>query len=41
MTEEEKALSGMLYYAKEESLQKERERSQELSFEYNLSLIHI
>ena len=35
MTEEEKALSGMLYYAKEESLQKERERSQELSFEYN------
>ncbi|HCR84476.1 MAG TPA: maltose acetyltransferase [Lachnospiraceae bacterium] len=35
MTEEEKALAGMLYYAKEERLQKERERSQELSFEYN------
>ncbi len=35
MTEEEKALSGMLYYAKEENLQRERERSQELSFLYN------
>ena len=35
MTEEEKALAGMLYYAKEESLQKERERSQELSYAYN------
>ncbi len=35
MTEEQKALSGMLYYAKEESLQRERIRSQELSFQYN------
>lgn len=35
MTEEEKALAGMLYVAKEENLQKERIRSQELSFEYN------
>ena len=35
MTEEEKALAGYLYLAKEEELQKERERSQELSYEYN------
>lgn len=35
MTEEEKALAGLLYYAKEEKLQKERQRSQELSFQYN------
>ena len=35
MTEEEKALAGYLYLAKEETLQRERERSQELSYEYN------
>ena len=35
MTEEEKALAGYLYLAKEKELQKERERSQELSYEYN------
>ena len=35
MTEEEKALAGILYYAKEKNLCKERERSQELSFTYN------
>ena len=35
MTEEEKALAGYLYDAQEESLGKERLRSQELSFDYN------
>ena len=35
MTEEEKALAGQLYFAREESIQKERVRSQELSYEYN------
>ena len=34
MTEEEKALAGQLYFAREESIQKERVRSQELSYEY-------
>ena len=35
MTEEEKALAGYLYDAQEESLGKERLRSQELSYDYN------
>ncbi len=35
MTEEEKALAGYLYDAREESLCRERKRSQELSFTYN------
>ncbi len=36
MTEEEKALKGLLYKADEESIDKERWRSRELSFRYNL-----
>lgn len=35
MTEEEKALAGFLYYAHQPDIQAERERSQELSYEYN------
>lgn len=35
MTEEQKALAGLLYQAKEEELSRERVRSQELSFDYN------
>ena len=35
MTEEEKALAGLLYDAQEESLGRERLRSQELSYDYN------
>lgn len=35
MTEEQKALAGYLYQAREEELSKERVRSQELSYDYN------
>lgn len=35
MTEEEKALAGLFYQADEESIDRERVRSQDLSYEYN------
>ena len=35
MTEEQKALAGLFYQADEPELEKERSRSQELSFDYN------
>ena len=35
MTEEQKALAGLLYYAEEKELSTRRLYSQELSFQYN------
>lgn len=35
MTEEQKALAGLFYQADEESIERERVRSQELSYDYN------